>query len=472
MSDWAFDNLRPSYNLYDGMAPWALEALADVNDLQSWLYGRRTGKTSALAAKLCMEGIPGEVHPFVAVTQAKAKLILWPILERFGKSHGLQVDYNRTTGLATTDRGIKIQCMGLSTKPEIEKLRGERYPGVVFDECGAMNQDLLKVAVLEAAGPATLDFAGQGGFGVICSGTPSTVPMGFWHDICGGNEKTPELGFTVHRGNVYSNPYIRNARALLERKKAQMKWTDETPEFVREWLGKFCLGGDGLCYGNAWNQIVEDRVLRPLTGHTIISLDFGESSPCAWTVVRVVMHTEQIGNMVHQFMHCHVLEAKRQVCTSLAEIAGITQQLMKAYSAAWLVGDSAEGFGIRQLQQQYGLPFVKSEKSGLKAERIFMMQGMLRCGQIRVYQDCADLIEEISTVPWNEDRDDHHQAYSDHCCDSLHYAVEKAMMLHQIKPAAPVPGSPEAMEQRRLEARRRALNGSKPAVTGRSIRRP
>jgi hypothetical protein len=36
---------------------------------------------------------------------------------------------------------------------------------------------------------------------------------------------------------------------------------------------------------------------------------------------------------------CHVLEAKRQVCTSLNEIAGITRQLMQAYSAAWLVGD-------------------------------------------------------------------------------------------------------------------------------------
>jgi hypothetical protein len=66
MSDWAFDNLRPSYDLFDGMAPWALKALHDENDLQAWLCGRRTGKTTALAAKFCMQGIPGEVHPFVS----------------------------------------------------------------------------------------------------------------------------------------------------------------------------------------------------------------------------------------------------------------------------------------------------------------------------------------------------------------------------------------------------------------------
>lgn len=458
MSDWAFEGLHSGYDLFDGMAEWARNALGDQNDLQSWLCGRRTGKTTALAAKLCMEGIPGEVHPFVAVTQQKARLILWPILERFSKSHGIKVDYNRTTGLAVTDRGIKIQCMGLSTKPEIEKLRGERYPGVIFDECGAMNQDLLQQAVLEAAGPATLDFSGLGGFGVICSGTPSRTPIGFWHDICGGNDKEPKYGFTVHRANVTQNPYIRNAAKLLEKKRAQMKWTEETPEYVREWLGKFCLGGDGLCYGRAWNQFVHSQTTRPLAGQTIIAVDFGESSPCAWAVIRCVMDTEQIGNMVHSVMRCHVLECRRQVCTSLAEIAGITRQLMKTYSASYLVGDSAEGFGIRQLQQQYGLPFEKSQKSGLKAERIFMMQGMLRCGTVLIYEGCEDLIEEISTVPWNEDRDDHHEAYSDHCCDALHYAIEKAMMVHRITPAIPLPGSPEALEAKRLAMRAKALS--------------
>lgn len=455
---WYFDNLTPGYDLTDGMAAWAREALGDDNDLQSWLCGRRTGKTTALAAKLCMAGIPGEVHPFVGVTQQKAKMNLWPILERFSRSHGIKIEYNRTIGLATTDRGVKIQCMGLSTKPEIEKLRGERYPGVIFDECGAMNQDLLRQAVLEAAGPATLDFAGRGGWGVICSGTPSRVPMGFWHDICGGNDKEPAMGFTVHRSNVFSNPYIRNAQALLEKKKLQMKWDDETPEYVREWLGKFCLGGDGLCYGRAWNGVVESQVVRPLIGNTIIAVDFGESSPCAWAVIRCMLHTEQIGNFVHTFIHCHVLHCRRQVCTSLNEIAGITRALMKEFSASYLVGDSAEGFGIRQLSDQYGLPFERSEKSGLKQERIFMMQGMLRCGQIRIYEGCEDLIEEISTVPWNEDHDDHHQAYSDHCCDALHYAIEKAMMIHRIAAAVPIAGSPEALEAKRLAMRHRILN--------------
>lgn len=455
--DWAFEGLEPSYDLCDAVPPWARTALADQNDLQSWLCGRRSGKTTALAAKVCMEGLPGEVHPFVTLTQAKARDILWPILDRFTKSHGIKVEYNRSKGLATTDRGVKIQCMGLSTKPEIEKLRGERYPGVIFDECGGLNQDLLKTAVLEAAGPATLDFAGRGGFGVICAGTPSYAPVGFWHDICGGNANQPAMGFTVHRATVHDNPHIPNASTLLERKKRQMSWNDETPEYVREWLGKFCLSSDGLCYGRAWNGVVERRAFMPLVGRTIIAVDFGESSPCAWVVIRCTLNTETIDDMVHTTMVCHVLETKRKVCDSLAEIAGITRQLVKAYNGAYLVGDSAEGFGIRQLIQQYGLPFEKSEKSGLKAERIFMMQGMLRTGAVRIYEDCPDLLEEIQTVPWNEDRDDHHEAYSDHVCDALHYALEKAMMLHQVKPAAPAPGSAEDLLQKQADLKRRLI---------------
>jgi hypothetical protein len=206
----------------------------------------------------------------------------------------------------------------------------------------------------------------------------------------------------------------------------------------------------------------------PLVGRTIIAVDFGESSPCAWAVIRCTIHTEVIENMVHQTMVCHVLETKRKVCDSLAEIAGITRQLVKAYNGAYLVGDSAEGFGIRQLIQQYGLPFEKSEKSGLKAERIFMMQGMLRTGSVRIYEDCSDLIEEIQTVPWNEDRDDHHEAYSDHVCDALHYALEKAMMLHTVKPAAPAPGSPEDILRKQQELKARLIKqASSPKRNGR-----
>lgn len=462
MSDWAWNELRPSYDLRAGMPPWCRAVEQDANDLRSLLCGRRSGKTSYLAILYCMRGIPGEMHPFVAATQQKARDILWPILERFQRSHGLKVEFDRSKGLATTDRGVKIRCQGLSTKPEIEKLRGERFPFVCFDECGALNQDLLRTAVFEAAEPATADFYGRGGLGVICSGTPSYAPVGFWHEICGGNDKTPEHGFTVHRATILDNPYIARAKEYLERKLAQKKWTIDTPEYVREWLGRFCLSSDGLCYGSAWNQHVTPRVARPLTGMTILAVDFGESSPCAWAVIRCCMHREQVGNWIHETMMVHVLECKRQVCTSLNEIAGITRQLMRAYNVNHLVGDSAEGIGIRQLIQNYGLPFEKSEKSGLKSERIFMMQGMLRVGQVLIYEDCADLIEEISTVPWNEDRDDHHEAYSDHCCDALHYALEKAMMLHRVKEAEPVPGTPEWNAKKMADMRAKHLRVKRP----------
>lgn len=461
MSDWAFDDLQASYDLRDEAPAWTRAVDQCTNDLKALLCGRRSGKTSWLAIKYAMDGLPGEVHPFVCLTQQKAKDNLWPILERFTKTHGIKVEYNRSTGTATTDRGVIIQCMGLSTKPEIEKLRGQRYPFVVFDECGAMNQDLLKTAIFEAAEPATADFYGRGGAGVICSGTPSYAPIGLWHDICGGNDSESKHGFSVFRATILDNHHIPNAAAYLERKKAQKQWTDESAEYMREYRGLFCLSSDGLCYGKAWNGSIERRVLMPLVGLTIISLDFGESSPCAWNVIRVTLHREQRGDQIYEEMICHVLESRREVCDSLAKIAGITRDLMKTYSAGYLVGDSAEGFGIRQLQQQYGLPFEKSEKSGLKQERIFMMQGMLRCGQVRIYEDCYPLVEEITTVPWNEDHDDHHGSYADHCSDSLHYAIEKAMMLTRIRPAAPAPGTAAYFQQKQVELKSRLIAAAK-----------
>lgn len=458
---WAFEGLRAGYDLRDDMPSWLHAVDNDSNDAKALLCGRRSGKSSYLAIKLCADGLPGEVHPFVAMTQQKARDILWPVLERLSKKTGMQVSYDRSRGLAITDRGVRIQAMGLSTKQEIEKLRGERYPGVVFDECGAINGKLLKSAIIEAAEPATLDFAGRGGFGVICAGTPSYAPNGTWYDICGGNDGPPGLGFTVHRATVLENHHVPNAKLFLDRKLKARGWTEDNAEYQREWLGRFCLSSDGLCYGSAWSGVVEDRAFAPTAGLTLISLDFGESSPCAWSVVRATLHSEEIEGMIHESIVCHALEAQRKVCGSLNEIAGITRALMKKHGASYLVGDSAEGFGIRQLVQQYGLPFEKSLKSGKKQERIFMMQGMLRCGTLRIYQDCPDLIEEIQTVPWNEDHDDHHQSYSDHCCDSLHYAVEKVLQLHKTKPATPAPGTEEHRRQQEAALKQRLIDAAR-----------
>lgn len=459
MIEWAFSGLKRGYNLRRDFCDWQRAVDADQSSAKSLLCARRSGKTTYAAAKLIEDGIPGEVHPFVAATQTKARDILWPILERYTRTHGVGIDFNRSRLRCTTDRGVIIQCMGLSTDPDIEKLRGERYPGVIFDECGAANQDRLKRAMFEAAEPATADFEGRGGFGIIACGTPTRAPKGFWYDICSGNAgNAGAFGFSVHRATIFDNPYFRDPIGLLSRKLAQKGWTDETPEFLREWLGQFCLSTDGLCYGDAWNKIVEPRTTRPLQGHTIVSLDFGESSPCAWTVVRITEHYEERDNFIHHTIHVHVLETREKVCDSLQEIASITRELMRQYSAGQVVGDSAEGFGIRQLVQQYGLPITKAVKSGKKAERIFMMRGMLQTGTLRVYQDCESLIEQLQCLPWNEDHDDHHQSYNDHTSDALHYAIELALQMHETKPKAPVRGSAADLELERMKRRAIYLN--------------
>lgn len=459
MIEW-FSDLEPNYDLYSEFSPWTAPVLADSSGLVSLVCSRRTGKTTMFAGMYAQEGLPGETHPYVAVTSSKAWDAILPIFERYRRTFPqFNFTTNGTKKTITTDRGVVVQCMGLSTLPEIEKLRSMRYPWVVFDECGAQNQEYLEKAVFSAAEPATFDFRGRGGKGIYCTGTPSYAPIGFWHDICGGNgDKEPLHGFTRHHASIFDNHHIPNAREELEKMVKQKKWTWETPIFVREYLGRFCLDAAGVCY-SSWNKVVVNRTERPLFGQTIISIDFGESSPCAWNVGRIVEHEERIDNIIHTSMRVHVLESISKVCTSLHEIASITKQLQRTYSASYIVGDSAEGFGIRQLQQQYGLPIDPSKKTGRKAERIFMMSGMLQTGNIVIYEDCTPLINEMQTVPWNEDHDDHHEAYADHCCDSLHYLVERAMQLTGQRKAEPVPGTPEWEERRRAENRKRALSG-------------
>lgn len=458
MLDWYEEGLEPSYNLLDSVPDWAKPAIACTNDLQAWLCGRRAAKTSSILAKVLQEGIPGEVHPYVTTTKQKAREITWPVLERFQKDYNVKLDFNRTTGEVISDRGVHITCEGLSTAPEVEKLRGQRFPGIVFDEAQALKDDLFRRALFEAAQPATADFYQRGGFGVICSGTAGYAPTGLWHELTGGNDVSEgKYGTSVFRATILDNPYIRNAAVFLEKLRARMHWTDDDPVYQREWLGRWCVGGDGLCYGRSWCNRYMPRYMMPLTGFTIMALDFGEVRPCAWVVIRIVPFEEQIGDYIHKSFHVHVLHAKEIVCNSIHEITAITRALVKEYHVGLIVGDSAEGFGIRHMNDVFGMNIIPAFKHGAKAERIFLTCSMLRAGTCHLYEGCEVLGEEFMTVPWNDERTDHHASFNDHALDALHYALEQAFQVMQVKPAQPAPGSEAALEQKRLEMRKRIL---------------
>jgi hypothetical protein len=197
--------------------------------------------------------------------------------------------------------------------------------------------------------------------------------------------------------------------------------------------------------------------MMPLAGYTIMALDFGEVRPCAWVVIRVVPYTEQVDDMILSGVHIHVLEAKEKVCSSIHEITAITRGLQKQYSVGLIVGDSAEGFGIRHMNDVFSMNIVPAFKHGAKAERIFLTCSMLRAGTLKIYEGCEPLVEQIMTVPWNDERTDHHAAFDDHASDALHYALEQAFVWARVKPAAPVPGSAADLERKRLEMRRKAL---------------
>lgn len=264
-------------------------------------------------------------------------------------------------------------------------------------------------------------------------------------------------GGVVHRTTLHDNPlYEGRADAVLEQVRLENKLLETDAVYRREYLGEFSLDTAGLCYSD-WEGTVAPAAEIPPQGMTVMGLDFGDTSPCAWVVIRVVPVARDIGDVREHGYHVHFVAACEQVCSTLHEVAAKTRELQKAWHVGWISGDSAEGMAINTLRDQHGIPIERSAKSGLKRERIWNLQSMFRARTCTIHEGCNPLVTEVRGVPWDEGHGDHHPRFADHALDAAHYAIELAMQHVYQRPAEPVPGTESALRAQAERAKRRAL---------------
>lgn len=382
--------------------------------------------------------------------------MLYPQIERFEEDYGIAFDWQKQRGRVVAPNGVIIQLMGLHSESAIGKIRGQRYPYVVFDECGHYpNQDVLKKAVEEGAEPATNDFWGCGGRGILMVGTPGPVPEGYFYEVCQGMH-----GASVHHATIHANPFFEGrVEAILEKVKAKKGWTNTTPSFRREYLAEWCLDVEALCY-NGWNGKILPDFVRPLTGYTVMGLDLGENHPCAFVVVRVVDFVWEFDGKRYVTQHAHVLETYEEEGMDPEGIAAKALELTNRWNVANIVGDSAGGGGIilNGLRRQHALPVDPAFKAGFKRDRIWMANGMLQRGKIHVYESSKTLTDQLRSVIWNEKRDDHHEKTPDHSCDALHYALVEAFQGVHEEELPPEYGSDEWKKEEAERRKREALS--------------
>jgi len=427
--------------------------------------GRRSGKSLVFGGEAIevADQFPGTTVPYLANTIGRARDIMMPHMDRFVSEHGIPLRFNRGEFKIYTPNGGCVQLAGLATKAEVEKGRGGSYPALYIDECGAIPDDRLRPAVLETYGPAVKDYYGMGGRGIALGGTPDYRPLSYWSRLCGGNAHQSEFNATVHHLTIWDNPfYTGREQAVVDAYCDENGLEPSDPEVQREWYGRFCMNTEGLAYPH-WDGSILPMVQMPIVGYTVLGVDLGTDHPCAFVIVRFTVHETIMGppgkERLHTTHHAHVLETYEESGLSVHDVRAIIATLQKNYSVGLTVGDSAGGgaMTIQTIGEVMGVPIKPVVKSGMKEDRIWMLDSMLRNRTMHVYDRCETLIEQLGSVPIerkSNGRIDHMAGYPDHSLDALHYALVAARQHEVTIELPPIPGSREwQARQQAIESR-------------------
>lgn len=459
--DWqeAFVDYTPAIDLRSHLHTKQLAVRYDDSWIRAVIGTRRSGKTEGFCCEALeiADQFPGQTVPYVLPYIGMGRDIIFPKMEELDERFKIGIKINRGDYKIHTPAGGVIQLFGLATTPECEKGRGKKFPLVIVDECGSQAQKLLKRAVTQTFGPATADFRGIGGRGILLGGTPGYEPDCYWERLCGANEHKSKLSASVHFMTIFDNPYFKGRENLVIEGHLQdhsMQRSDAA--FRREWEGLFCTDTVGLCY-QRWNGALLPRHAIPRGGYTVLGLDLGHDHPCAWVVVRFIIVETLVGNTLQTIHHGHVIGSYEESGCSMEKIVAVTRNIQKTFDVGIMCGDTAGSMAptvIEDLRTVYGLPIYPCKKGDLaqrKAARIWMTDSQLGAGTLHVHEGCDTVNRQLKSVPWNDKRTDHHGSFPDHSLDALHGALSLSRQFEISHDLPPIPGTPEWFKQQHDE---------------------
>ena len=206
------------------------------------LWGRRTGKSSVVLRLACVaaKDTPDGVVPYISITRKHAKINFWKLLKRIAKRLDANAKVNESDLTIDFPGGGTVWLGGADKIDELDKYRASMCPLAVVDEMQRFPSDSIVYLLEEVIEPALFDTGGP----LLESGTPGKVmsPSVYWWKVTGDHAED------VFRANVYDNPFIPDVEARLAKLRAERGWTDKTPKYVREYLGRWCDDPEGRVF--------------------------------------------------------------------------------------------------------------------------------------------------------------------------------------------------------------------------------
>lgn len=372
--------------------------VTDPAKLKAAVCSRRAGKSEGIA-HLVLDEMLGRKNvfvPFIALTTAQGKRILWPVLRRIDHELKLGLKFNENDLTCRAPNGSQCFIIGGSEASELERLRGAKYPLVVIDEAQAYGP-FLRDVVKQIIEPAIMDFDGV----IALTGTPNAGCAGYFYDLTNG--RTEEKA-SVHHWTAYDNPwpiYDRGPRKgervfpdWIARIMKERRWTDQTPAYQREYLGQWVRDEDGLIYRirpyNLTSVVpdVEDWSY-------VLGIDLGFADSTAFVVVG---YSPTAAKAI-------VYESYKQSGLIPSAVAAHVEALRERFNFDAIVADSG-GLGkgyVEEMKQRFGLPILAAEKQH-KHAFIEHLNGDLHANVLQIIEASNQyLIHEASLLQWRED---------------------------------------------------------------------
>ena len=417
----------------NGLFAEQLALLHDPAKKKAAICGRRGGKSHVIAAKNLKVAEEREAAQilYLTLTRPSAKRIMWSTLKRFNRAYNLNLHFDNVELIATTPNHSQIYLAGANNSAEIEKFRGSPFDFIAIDEAASFGP-YLKELIEEVLDPTLLDRDGE----LWLVGTGNSQCVGYFHDVTTGANNTEK--WPTYHWTILNNPYMPHARQWLDKRMADMGWTEEHPVYRREWLGEWVRSLVSLVYRYRAEKCRIDTSWEP-ESH-IIGVDLGYDDATVFVVwgfsptspkLRAVDCFKRVAMLPHQ-----VAEHLKRFCDKYkpVKVKADTGGLGKAI--------------VEEMKTRYGLQIEPADKIK-KHDFIELMNSDFDQGLIEIaLPECVAYTDELAILQWDEARKKEDPRYQNHACDGGLYGWREAKhWTYRPKEKTISPHSEEYIEQ-------------------------
>lgn len=369
--------------------PKQIEFIEDKSKFVSALCTRRAGKSNGVAIKFFRKAQKHKraLIPYFALTRDSAKNIMWTILQETADKMKLKVDFRESKLEAELENGTVIKLFGADMKNFIGRIKGIKCPIAAVDEAGEFGSH-LETLIDDILTPAIGDYVD----GQIClTGTPGTIPFGYFYEV----SELKKYGYSHHSWSLHDNPFFPDSKAFVADIKAKKGWSDDSPTYMREYLGKWVKDIEALVFKYDPTANHFDTLPKgPGQWNYIVGVDIGFKDADAIAVIAWNEHDHKT----------YLVEEEIGRGRDITELATQIAKVIDKYNPMKVVMDTG-GLGLKiaeELRKRFQLPIVAAEKSR-KFEFIELLNDSMKSSRFFA-SNKSTFANDCMLIEWDKDK--------------------------------------------------------------------